>query len=507
MPENACSPMNLPKKTEAGTISWNTPQTKTIIKGTLFLLWVLLFALLLHRDYFIMTLDTREAIALERAERVEFQGIYFKEKKIGYVENQFIPADGNKLLIKQRAFMRLNISNQSHQIELNLQALLSSDDKLEQFEFEFSSPFYQMTADGTVKGNLVVFSLDTGNSTIEDQVSLNGPPMLSTSRRVYLLRQGISQGDKIRIPWFDPVSLTGKESVIEYRGKEQVLIHGRIFNLHRFTEFFSGIRVNSWLDDEGNVIKEESPAGFVFIKEPEFRAKALDDDSSELLSAVSVKIKGSMPEPKGRQSQRYRLTLPRETSFDLDGGRQDFTDDILTITLEQLPEDSDTDSITCPDATSELESSPYTQSDAPEIIEYSRKITAGLLSQQDKVKALADWVFNTLEKRPVLGIPDALTTLKNRIGDCNEHASLFTALARAAGIPTKIAAGVIYHKGAFYYHAWNEVCLSGRWISVDTTTNQFPADVSHIKFLEGELQEQVRIGALLGTLEIEPLTN
>jgi len=32
-----------------------------------------------------------------------------------------------------------------------------------------------------------------------------------------------------------------------------------------------------------------------------------------------------------------------------------------------------------------------------------------------------------------------------------------------------------------------------------------PADLTHLKFIEGGLQEQVRIGALLNTLEIEPL--
>ena len=82
-------------------------------------------------------------------------------------------------------------------------------------------------------------------------------------------------GEKLKIPWFDPFSLTGKESVIEYRGKEKVLISDRVYNLHRFTENFGGARLNSWLDDDGLVIKEESPAGFVFIKEPEFKAKAM----------------------------------------------------------------------------------------------------------------------------------------------------------------------------------------------------------------------------------------
>ncbi len=42
---------------------------------------------------------------------------------------------------------------------------------------------------------------------------------------------------------------------------------------------------------------------------------------------------------------------------------------------------------------------------------------------------------------------------------------------------------------------------------MDTTTNQLPADLTHLKFVEGELQEQMRISALLNNLQIEPLND
>jgi len=476
-------------------------------KGIFILIWLIMFGLLLHRDYFVRTIDTREASALDRARRIEYQGIYFNDNKIGYVENHFIPDEKNNLVVRQKAVMNINISGQTHPIDLDLEALLDPEDKLKQFSFDFSSPFYQMTATGIVEGNRVSFTLDTGNSVIKDEVLLDDAPMLSTSRRSFLLSQGIEEGEKVRVPWFDPLSLTAKESLIEYRGKKRVLIHDRVYNLHRFTELFAGTRVNSWLDDEGNVIKEESPAGFVFIREPEFKAKQLDEKSSDLLSAVSVKIHGVMPDLKSRKSMRYRLTLPAQGDFDLVGGRQRFSGNILTVTREELPIALNNDTATCSQAGSSLQSSPYIQSESADIIDKSLQISAGLQSSFQKVEAIADWVYQTLEKRPVIGIPDALTTLKSGIGDCNEHASLFAALARAAGIPTKIAAGVVYHKGAFYYHAWNEVCISGQWISLDTTTNQLPADLSHLKFVEGELQEQIRIGSLLNVLEIEPIAD
>jgi len=477
-----------------------------IIKCGLVLVWLVLIGMLLQRDFFVRELDTHEALALERDRRVEFQSIYFKNEKIGYVENQFIPEDDDILRIRQKAVMNLTISGQTHLVELDLDAHLGTGSNLTDFSFSFASPFYRMHAEGTVSGNDVTFTLDTGNSVIDDRVTLPGPPRLSTSRRSYLLSRDIDAGEKVKIPWFDPFSLSGKESVIEYRGKEKVLINDRVYNLHRFTENFGGARLNSWLDDDGSVVKEESPAGFVFVKEPEFKAKALPDGDkppTDLLASVAVKIIGDMIDVSGRSSASYRLSLPEDVEFDLDTGRQQFDGEILTVTRERF--DPDTDTASCAGRQEALLSSPYVQSAAPEIVARSQEIIDGLPAGGARVKALAEWVYHHLEKRPVIGIPDALTTLQSGIGDCNEHASLFAALARAAGIPTTIAAGVVYHKQAFYYHAWNEVCVGSEWISLDTTTNQLPADLTHLKFIEGGLQEQVKIGALLNNLEIEPL--
>ena len=56
----------------------------------------------------------------------------------------------------------------------------------------------------------------------------------------------------------------------------------------------------------------------------------------------------------------------------------------------------------------------------------------------------------------------------------------------------------------FYYHAWTEAYL-GEWITMDATLNQMPADVTHIKMVEGNLHEQARIAGLIGTLKIEIL--
>jgi transglutaminase/protease-like cytokinesis protein 3 len=125
--------------------------------------------------------------------------------------------------------------------------------------------------------------------------------------------------------------------------------------------------------------------------------------------------------------------------------------------------------------------------------------------EQDALHAtrkLLDWTYTTLDKTPTIGMPTALEALESRKGDCNEHAVLFTALARAAGIPARVAAGVVYLDGAFYYHAWSEVWL-GQWVAVDPTFGQLPADATHVKFIEGGPEQHLGLLKVIGQVGME----
>ena len=194
--------------------------------------------------------------------------------------------------------------------------------------------------------------------------------------------------------------------------------------------------------------------------------------------------------------------IPDDIEFDLDQDRQTYRDNILVVHKENMPPEQ---AKVCFGKDSEMQSTPYIQSDDPIIANQALSIVNSFTYDLEKVRALNHWVYANLEKKPVLSIPDALSTLRTKVGDCNEHAALFAALARSVSIPARVVAGVTYHEGMFYYHAWNEVCLAGIWVSLDATKNQFPADLSHIKFVQGETNEQIKIGALLGKLKIEIL--
>src|SRR5206468_4937726 len=138
------------------------------------------------------------------------------------------------------------------------------------------------------------------------------------------------------------------------------------------------------------------------------------------------------------------------------------------------------------------------ESDAPEIIAEAAKAAGGITGTRARAERLTRYVNALLDKKPTVSLPSAREVLRTKVGDCNEHTALYVAMARALGIPARIAVGLVYIHGAFYYHAWPEVYLEdpaargsepgagrGLWLPVDPTLNEFPANATHLRLARG----------------------
>ena len=145
------------------------------------------------------------------------------------------------------------------------------------------------------------------------------------------------------------------------------------------------------------------------------------------------------------------------------------------------------------------------QSRDPRIAAAARQILQRERNPARAAELLAHWVHGSV-RRGVLsdGVPSAAKVLENRTGDCNEFTTLYVALARAAGLPARTVAGLLYVNGRFYYHAWPEVYL-GDWVAIDPLFDQFPADAAHVRLAVGGLARQVELVPLIGRLKLEVL--
>lgn len=137
------------------------------------------------------------------------------------------------------------------------------------------------------------------------------------------------------------------------------------------------------------------------------------------------------------------------------------------------------------------------QSEDPRIISLGKKITKGTTNQEEKARNFYHWVIDNTsydhkkydehQNNNFDHLYGALVTLESSKGVCYDYATLYAALARSQGIPTKIVEGYyILDDGKKEFHAWNQVYVNGKWMNIDTTL----ADTLEEDFFEFEYQNK-----------------
>jgi hypothetical protein len=169
------------------------------------------------------------------------------------------------------------------------------------------------------------------------------------------------------------------------------------------------------------------------------------------------------------------------------------------VAREGLPAATDPD---CRDA---LRSTAEYACTNPEIQALARKAVGDASTPEEKVRRLVRFVEDYVADALCITSVSALDVLRDRKGDCTEHAMLFIALCRALGVPAREVGGLMYagdELGAFGGHMWAEVALDGRWVSADPTWGEFPVDATHIKEGEGGKAENT-LRMLTGAMRVE----
>ncbi|MCK5474402.1 MAG: transglutaminase domain-containing protein [Candidatus Aenigmarchaeota archaeon] len=148
-----------------------------------------------------------------------------------------------------------------------------------------------------------------------------------------------------------------------------------------------------------------------------------------------------------------------------------------------------------------LEPTDTIQSDNAEIKALADSISKGVRSDFEKIALLSTWVTENIEYDLAYSTKayDALWVLKNKVGVCSEFATLFIALARSQGIPTRYVSGWAYGENSWEPHAYAESYL-GVWVPVDPTWNEVGhLDATHVKFSHqssNEVSNRIKVSGM-----------
>ena len=493
------------------------------LKVVVLIAWVASMAVLVNRSYLQATPASLATDLARYGSTAVWKGVYYRGEKIGFTVSQTIRTEQG-FELQEDGRLQMMLLGATTAAALRTTARVDQNFALQSFEFSLDPGTGAVQVRGAIDAparpgapHRLTLWVTSGGSTRAEQRDLPEAPVLSQNLSRVLANGGLSAGKRHKLTILDPATLRNVGVSLDVGRRELVRVaETSVVPAFRVSMEYEGLQTTSWITDTGDVIKEESPLGLMSVRETPERARGLAVPTrvqSDLLRAAAVVpavaphlARRRIDEPRDVKRLRVQLTGVTLPALDLDGVGQIFKGDSVELidrqTLTAGPAD--------PHASRYLAPETLIESDDPAIVAEAHKAVAGVEGARARAERLTRYVNGLLDKKPTVSLPSAREVLRTKVGDCNEHTALFVAMARALGIPARIAVGLAYVRGvqgAFYYHAWPEVYLDegsdrGLWLPVDPTFNQFPADTMHLRLARGGLDQQAVIVPLIGRLRI-----
>jgi hypothetical protein len=434
--------------------------------------------------------------------KIIMQGVHVGYSHTSMDINEESPSERYQL--QNTTDMNLNMLGSVQPVLINVTSTLDAFYKLQRFEFLMKSDRYSIRLNARRMED-ERFAVEIRSPSGAQSMIVEIPPdVVLYSPVMEMALQQMQPGETTVIKTLDPATMRPMEMRITALRREEINWQGTNTLTTVFEYDYSGAKMHTWMDTEGQVLRQETPWGWTLeaadaadaVYYDYKRAAALD-----MTASLAIPTHPPIVNPRSCTFLRLKLQGGSIDAFDLNSHRQQAmltsgSEVELTVKSDALP-DADIALAIPDDAAKYLNSTMYIQCGHAAFRKTIRDIIGSETNPVRKVRMIADWVHREVKKDPTISLPSALDVLKTMRGDCNEHTYLFTALARAAGIPARVHVGVVYMDGALYYHAWPGVYLN-RWVELDPTLGQPGVDATHISMLTGEIAEQVKLLNILG---------
>lgn len=517
-------------------------RSRAVIAIALLLAWGLGIGLLVQREYF----RERSAILAEAAMRLGPMAFYFvveqEGRQIGFAST-YIDTTLTSYDVVDYFIADLPVAGQRIRASARAAVKLSRSLSLRSFDVTIDMPQQPMSASGVMEGDSAVSYVlhMPGQPSDTQRVAVKGPilvPTLMPAAAVLVATPRV--GRTVSLASFDPTTLSPREVRFRFLAESLFTVvdsarydtdSRRFVAAHTDTVRAwqiapeTGAGFTGWVDAQGGVVESTQPGGITLrrmayeiayenwrlTRDAAQRANTADGTAavSDLIEGTAIAA-GVVPGSSAYGSLRLRLSGVALDGFDLEGGRQRLSGDTLRIARETEMTLAADWSLASRSRgfrdrfAADLAAEPLLQVNDREIVALAVRIAGSERDPRIVAERINRWVYDSLAKEITISVPSALQVLRTRRGDCNEHTQLYVALARAAGIPARVATGLAYVNGKFYYHAWPEIRLRD-WVAVDPTFGQFPADAAHLRFVRGGLARQGELLRLIGNLRLEVL--
>jgi hypothetical protein len=448
--------------------------------------------------------------------------LFMQKSRVGYNHTiiQHQQQQGRRVLrIEGVAVMQVLRDSQKSRQETRFVSWETPDGQLLSFESTMKAGPVPLQTVGRVVGDRLQLTNTSAGKTTTNEIAwssdIGGPYAVEAS----LQRRPLQPGDTRKIKFLMPnlndvvtVELTARdyEPVALPSGKVSLL---RIDNTLRFS---TGIVMTgtSWADRTGDVLKAFTNEGNIESLRAT-KVEALDEKTLGQFDLVeNLMIKLDKPLELGHRSGQIRYRVELEggdpAAVFVSGASQQVKPlgpHTAEITVYAIRPGRAGNRSAAADPPTEDDRRPNNmiQSDNPKIVAMAREAAGDEKDPWKTAVKLEDFVHRTITVKDFSqAFATAAEVAETREGDCTEHSVLLAALARARGIPARVAIGLVYveRSRAMAYHMWTEVYVGDRWIPVDATLARGGIGGAHLQLAHSNLQGASAYSSFLPVLKI-----
>ncbi len=464
--------------------------------------WLLMTSLLIQKEYFEASSiqASYEILPLDLETREEYHAISLGKERVGFGYSVLDAREQPKgtFELRHQSYMSFRFLGQEREILIRGKAKVDRQLNLREFELKISSgENWTKIVGKTEQKNMLLAIEGSEGSPAHKTIPMPEPVLYSEAINFIWTPDNLKLGKQGKLRLWNPLMMNFQEIRFHVQKKEKLLYAGKENDVLVVAMDMGGIETHAWITPTGIVLKQESPTGLTTQKEESWQSlqavRKGQFKPPDLPNLYSISSNQVLENPEKMDYLKIKLEQPNQEKI-LEF-KKDSLEGLENISLPvSVPAD-------LPEMANYLATDEWVQSADPVIIQQAREIAGNEKNAWTASLKIADWVHQYILPTPTLSLPRAREVLATKKGDCNEYTILFTALARAIGIPTKMNAGLVYQNGRFFYHAWPSIYLN-RWINLDPTFGQAPADVTHIPLVEANLQEQIALVNQLGRIKV-----
>lgn len=440
-------------------------------------------------------------------DREYWSGLVFNGEKIGFSHLALAPAaQPGHFEIRSEAAFALRFLGFDKRVNLKAVDVVREDLDLVSFRYDYEIDGNRLLLAGERRDGGIAFTRTRGGEASSHLLPADGRVHPQSAIGLYPARHGLAQGREYRYRVFSGELQKVAEVTQRVAAYERSpLFAGEAFRVETALE---GQETRTWLSPRGAPLLEIGLNGVLIAGlEDEQRARgylaAASLNKSEALVEFSL-ARPDRPIARPREVTTLRLAIAGSGRSVPSDGIQRCSREGPETVCEVRPSAAAPGEGAGP---RHLASTFTVPARHPAIAAKAREIAGGAAGDRERVRRLVDWIAANVRLSPA-DAWTALDVLERGEAECQGHAWLYAAFARALGIPTRVANGIVYSEepGGFLFHAWAESLVDGRWLSVDPTFRAVPADATHVKLVEGdELADLLPLADWVGRLEVRVL--